>query len=46
MKTKELSNKRKGALAAVLFLSLVMNHVSLLAQVIIGTTEEFPKAGA
>jgi hypothetical protein len=36
MKTKELSNERKGTLAAILLLSLVMNHVSLHAQVAIG----------
>jgi hypothetical protein len=38
--------KRKGALAAILLLLSVTAHFSLHAQMIIGTTEEFPKVGA
>jgi hypothetical protein len=45
MKTKELSNKRKGLLAAILLQLLIMPHVSLHAQVTIGGLTD-PTAGA
>jgi hypothetical protein len=45
MKTKGLSNKRKGAFAAILLMLPVMAHFSLHAQVIIGGLTD-PSAGA
>jgi hypothetical protein len=45
MQTKELSNKRKGTLAAILLMLSVMAHFSLFAQVTIGGLHE-PAKGA
>jgi uncharacterized protein (TIGR02145 family) len=45
MKTKELSNKRKGAPTAILLLLLAMSHFSLHAQVTVGGLTD-PAAGA